>query len=68
MPNLDVKRGSHYTLKAMYVAGQVGFTYSSNSANFSVSDSSLNEIEWERLVTWVAHQRAEEKVRRAVVK
>ncbi len=67
MANLDVVKGSKYTLKAMYSKGAIRFWVSSNRAYWNVHAPMLSEAEWERLVTWVEHQRAEERVRQAVV-
>ncbi len=67
MANLDVKKGSKYTLKAMYSNGTIRFRLSSNWTIWNALAPLLSEAEWERLVTWVEHQRAEERVRQAVV-
>ncbi len=67
MANLDVKKGSSYTLIVGYSRGTIRFRLSSTTAIYNVHAPLLSEAEWERLVTWVEHQRAEERVRQAVV-
>lgn len=65
MPDLDVKMGTKYMLKASYFNGGITFTLSSNRAYWNVIAPRLSEAEWQRLVTWVEHQRADERVRKA---
>ena len=67
MAYLDVKKGSSYTLIAGYSNGKIRFRLSSTTAIYNVRAPILSEAEWERLVTWVEHERAKERVRQAVV-